>query len=142
MLQTCKPKQLWASDHVCLSGCETDLGVCLQIDYTDETINREILASSAEAPSRLETVDSSSIAYIMFTSGSTGFPKAATISHGNLLNFISWSKSKFDITPDDRLTNLNPMHFDNSVFDFYTALFCGACLVPVPTSLLKILVLF
>ena len=27
-------------------------------------------------------------------------------------------------------TNLNPLYFDNSVFDFYSSLFVGACLVP------------
>lgn len=69
-------------------------------------------------------------AYIMFTSGSTGFPKGALITHDNILNLISWSIGTYKIKHTDILTNVNPLYFDNSVFDFYSALFSGACLVP------------
>ncbi len=69
-------------------------------------------------------------AYIMFTSGSTGFPKGAVMTHGNVLNLIAWSISAYDIKPKDIFTNVNPLYFDNSVFDFYSALFSGSCLVP------------
>ena len=70
-------------------------------------------------------------AYIMFTSGSTGTPKGAVMSHGNLLNFIGWAQDRFQLTPEDILSNANPIYFDNSVFDFYAAIFSGASLVPI-----------
>ena len=69
-------------------------------------------------------------AYIMFTSGSTGFPKGAVMSHANVLNLIDWAKETFEISVNDIGTNVNPVYFDNSVFDFYSSLFNGACLVP------------
>ena len=78
-----------------------------------------------------------SIAYIMFTSGSTGFPKAVSISHSSLINFIIWAKNTFCIEPSDRLTSLNPFHFDNSVFDFFASIFNGSSLLLIPESLLK-----
>jgi D-alanine--poly(phosphoribitol) ligase subunit 1 len=74
--------------------------------------------------------DKKLIAYIMFTSGSTGLPKGVLISHYNLSYFINWTKSNFSINHKTILTNLNPLHFDNSVFDIYASLLNGGCLVP------------
>lgn len=70
-------------------------------------------------------------AYIMYTSGSTGVPKGALMSHANVLNFARWCAARFQITADDVLTNVNPMYFDNSVFDFYGGLLNGASIAPV-----------
>lgn len=76
-------------------------------------------------------------AYIMFTSGSTGFPKGAVMSHGNVLNLVAWARTTFDIQPADVLTNVNPVYFDNSVFDFYSSLFSGATLCPVRAEIVQ-----
>jgi amino acid adenylation domain-containing protein len=76
-------------------------------------------------------------AYIMFTSGSTGFPKGAVMSHANLLNFIQWARHEFSVTPDDVFTSVNPLYFDNSVFDFYASVMNGASLVPFDSVTMK-----
>lgn len=86
--------------------------------YSDDNLPQTRLATGANP------------AYIMYTSGSTGFPKGAVMSHANVLNLIAWSRETYRITPGDILTNVNPLYFDNSVFDFYSALFNGASLVP------------
>ena len=52
------------------------------------------------------------------------------MTHANVLNLIEWSRETFAINPDDVVTNVNPLYFDNSVFDFYSSLFNGARLVP------------
>lgn len=82
-------------------------------------------------------VDGATVAYIMFTSGSTGVPKGVAVTHENLLHFVDWGKGCFDITHGDNFANLSPMYFDNSVFDFYVGLFCGASLSPIHRSLLN-----
>jgi D-alanine--poly(phosphoribitol) ligase subunit 1 len=105
-------------------------------DLSIEVVDTTSLAAAVgdlDSDNLLETrsVTGSNPAYIMFTSGSTGFPKGAVMTHANVLNLIAWSQKTFSITIDDILTNVNPLYFDNSVFDFYAALFTGAVLVPL-----------
>ena len=109
------------------STCNPRLILAPQPPGTDLDKNSLMGYDDADLPC---DIPGSTPAYIMFTSGSTGVPKGAVITHGNVLNLIEWSKETYNITPDDVLTNVNPLHFDNSVFDFYSALFNGACLVP------------
>jgi D-alanine--poly(phosphoribitol) ligase subunit 1 len=68
-------------------------------------------------------------AYVMFTSGSTGEPKGAVIPHQGVLNLAAWAREFLGVLPSDRLTNINPLFFDNSVFDLYASLLNGASLV-------------
>jgi D-alanine--poly(phosphoribitol) ligase subunit 1 len=75
-------------------------------------------------------------AYVMFTSGSTGEPKGAIITHQGVLSLMRWARASIDYTNGIRFSNLNPLHFDNAVFDLYCGLMNGAALVPVETSLL------
>lgn len=107
------------------------------IDYTAPNFSERLHSFSDNFPLTNSNVTGNTPAYLMFTSGSTGFPKAAVITHANILNFISWSKVTYTTTADDIFTNINPMHFDNSVFDFYASLFTGASMVPVSEDLTK-----
>jgi D-alanine--poly(phosphoribitol) ligase subunit 1 len=80
------------------------------------------------------TVSGTDPAYIMFTSGSTGEPKGAVIPHQGVLSLMKWARSLIGVSAGERFTGINPLHFDNSVFDIYCGLLNGAALVPVETS--------
>jgi D-alanine--poly(phosphoribitol) ligase subunit 1 len=73
-------------------------------------------------------------AYIMFTSGSTGDPKGAVIPHQGVLSLMRWVREWVHEPADEIFSNLNPLHFDNSVFDLYCGLLNGATLAPVDTA--------
>lgn len=98
-------------------------------------LNDHILSRHLKKPV-FSDFDGNTIAYIMFTSGSTGEPKGVSITHQNLMYFIQWVKERYQITSKDNFANISPMYFDNSVFDFYGALFNGACITPIKKELL------
>lgn len=131
ILSTCRPKLLIAERELLrkLDAVVAEFGInSFMTDAPDAAAVVSKYDETNVPQARLVT--GTDPAYIMFTSGSTGFPKGAVMTHGNVLNLAAWGRETFNITPDDRLTNVNPLYFDNSIFDFYAAIFNGACLVP------------
>lgn len=86
------------------------------------------------APPPIPTVDRD-LAYVLFTSGSTGSPKGVMLSHRAVLSFVEWASNEFAIGPQDRLSNHAPLNFDLSTFDIYAALGAGASVTLIPETL-------
>lgn len=74
------------------------------------------------------------IAYIMFTSGSTGEPKGVPVSVANFSHYINAMQKRYQLTPDDRVVQFTQLTFDLSQFDITMAWNAGACLYVVPES--------
>jgi amino acid adenylation domain-containing protein len=77
------------------------------------------------------------LAYILYTSGSTGNPKGIMHTHRSGLSFPEWAAGEYSLSGADRLSNHAPLHFDLSTFDFFASSIVGATTVIIPEALTK-----
>ena len=69
------------------------------------------------------------LAYVIFTSGTTGVPKGVMMTHEAVHNTIMDIRTRFGITDRDCLFALSSLSFDLSVFDIFGILGAGGTLV-------------
>ncbi len=69
------------------------------------------------------------LAFVPYTSGSTGLPKGAMNTHAGLRNLILWGRTAYGLKPDDRILQATPLAFDAATREIFWALATGARLV-------------
>lgn len=70
------------------------------------------------------------LAYVMFTSGTTGNPKGVLVEHKSVVRLVR-DTNYIHITPEDVLLHAAPLSFDASTFEIWGALLNGATLCTV-----------
>ena len=105
-------------------------------------------AAVLDAPDEPPDVDGhpDDLAYVFYTSGSTGEPKGMMHTHRSGWAFVDWATRTFSVQPDDRIGNHAPLHFDLSLFDYLATASVGGTTVivseahqKVPASLARLL---
>ncbi|MBX2865469.1 MAG: amino acid adenylation domain-containing protein [Leptolyngbyaceae cyanobacterium MAG.088] len=77
------------------------------------------------------------LAYIMYTSGSTGIPKGIMHTHRSGLNYARMAADTYGLTHNDRLGNHSPLHFDMSTLDYFSGPLVGATTVIISEAYMK-----
>lgn len=96
-------------------------------------------ASIAEFPATrpdLSIIDQD-LGYIMYTSGSTGVPKGMTHTHHGSISYARWGANHVAMKPADRVASHAPLHFDLSIFDFFSTAQSGATVILVPEAVTR-----
>jgi amino acid adenylation domain-containing protein len=103
--------------------------------FTDSGARLVFDADPAQTKAEPIPARSNDLAHVLYTSGSTGQPKAVGIEHRNLINLISWGRS---VLSDDELSGVlfsTSLNFDLSTFEIFLPLAFGGCIVLVDNLL-------
>lgn len=87
----------------------------------------DLISTSAGPLPRLQSPDD--VAYVLYTSGSTGQPKGVMIGHRGLVNCIVETNREFNVGSSDRALAVTALHHDMSVYDIFGLLAAGGAVV-------------
>ena len=137
VLITNKPSNAWR--HLTASGSTIEFVVTVGGDAQsdDPSDGPQVCAVEGvrdlpETPPVTSTIDRD-LAYVLYTSGSTGHPKGVMHSHASGLAFVRWAVQEFRVRGDDRVASHAPFHFDLSIFDIFAAAAGRATVVLIPS---------
>ncbi len=91
-----------------------------------EEVRASVEAMDATDLRSERTADPDALAYIIYTSGSSGTPKGVAVRHRAAVNLVDWVNQRFEVVPDDQLLFVTSVCFDLSVYDIFGTLAAGA----------------
>jgi amino acid adenylation domain-containing protein/FkbM family methyltransferase len=91
----------------------------------------------APSSTDLPAADPRRLAYVVFTSGSTGWPKGVLIPHRGVVNYLTFLRTAYGLGESDIVLQIPDLTFDSSVRDLLGPLAAGARVVLVEKDLAK-----
>ncbi|MBS7234201.1 amino acid adenylation domain-containing protein, partial [Flavobacterium psychroterrae] len=96
-------------------------GVIFKMDTQFESLTADVIAIDT-------VIKPDNLAYIMYTSGSTGAPKGVMVEHQNVVRLVKQT-NYVAFNGDDVILSLSNFAFDGSVFDIFGALLNGGSII-------------
>jgi amino acid adenylation domain-containing protein len=105
-------------------------GRCLRLDSLRVAAEDKTLLADVR-----RAVKPTSLLYVLFTSGSTGTPKGVMVTHANVLSYVRWFSTCFNISPTTIFGSQTPLYFSMSVSDVFATIRCAATMYLIPRTL-------
>lgn len=120
LLDSCQPTLLLVNgDAAAVAGLSTESTVHI----------KDCLNARASVPNAAINARSGDIAYVAYTSGSTGEPKGIMAPHQAVVNYLSYIAGEYQLQSGDRVLQVADINFDASVRDIWGTLCAGATLI-------------
>lgn len=141
MIRDCGIAHLISNDDCNAVLCQIDAPHPLSLygvskDTPHTGISWADIRSYPRDPIVLQLIDQD-LGYIMYTSGSTGEPKGMMHTHHGSITYANWGARHVGLSANDRVASHAPLHFDLSIFDFFSTLRVGGTVVLVPEAITK-----
>ncbi|WP_414148538.1 amino acid adenylation domain-containing protein [Erwinia sp. BNK-24-b] len=94
--------------------------------FSGPKILLEELGQASRCPASGATL--ANLAYIIYTSGSTGVPKGVMITHGAIVNYLSWALDNYMPGSEGSVLMTPSYAFDGSMTTLFTPLLSGRCM--------------
>jgi len=124
ILSQCEPKCVFFGAETAALAAALGEVPCLDVDSAAWPLifHTEVSTDPVAAP------QAEDIAFLVFTSGSTGTPRGVMLTHGNVAFVSAAIQARLHYTPQDRIGIFLPLAFDYSLYQLFYGCLCGSSL--------------
>lgn len=108
ILEDCKPKYILNLAHLTIKRKFSEIDITELPRYSPKFLYTD--------------VDGEDIAYILYTSGTTGYPKGTLIRHKSVINLSNWFNQEYNISKNRNVLHMTNISFDVSVEEIFSTL--------------------